>query len=63
MADTLNCGVISKVSIEAGITLGWQKWAGTQIGIDHFGASAPAEVLAEQFGFTVAKVVAAFESA
>jgi signal transduction histidine kinase len=43
------------VTIEAGTTLGWHKWAGDKglvIGIDHYGASAPAEVLAVEYGFT-----------
>lgn len=42
-----------KVSIEAGITCGWERITGTDglnIGIDHFGASAPGEVLAQKFG-------------
>jgi transketolase len=50
----------ARVSIEAGSTLGWQKIIGQHglaIGIDTFGASAPAEALAEEFGFTVAQVV------
>ena len=44
-----------KVSIEAGITHGWEKYIGRyglSIGIDHFGSSAPASDLAEEFGFT-----------
>jgi len=48
-----------KVTMEAGITQGWKKYAGPSgltIGIDHFGASAPAEVLAQEFGFTPAQV-------
>jgi transketolase len=47
------------VSIEAGVTLGWQKYVrdGLTIGIDEFGASAPAEVLFEHFGFSVGKIV------
>jgi transketolase len=50
-----------RVSIEAGVTLGWQKYTGSSdtglcIGLDHFGASAPAEQLAEEYGFTPAKV-------
>jgi transketolase len=48
-----------KVSIEAGITTGWERIVGGNgitIGLDHFGASAPAEVLAEKFGFTVGAV-------
>jgi len=48
-----------KVSLEAGVTLGWEKFVGINgitIGIDHFGASAPAKDLAQEFGFTVEKV-------
>ncbi|BBC72662.1 transketolase [Altererythrobacter sp. B11] len=48
------------VSIEAGTTLGWQAWTGRNginIGLDRFGASAPAEVLFEHFGFTADKIV------
>ncbi|MBA3053967.1 MAG: transketolase [Sphingomonadales bacterium] len=57
-ADVLPAGVL-KVSIEAGVTLGWQKYVGDGviIGIDTFGASAPAEVLFDHFGFTVDKIV------
>jgi transketolase len=46
--------VQKRVSIEAGVTLGWQRYIGRDglaIGIDHFGASAPAELLQEKFGF------------
>ena len=42
-------------TLEAGATWGWSRYVahgGEAIGIDHFGASAPASVLAEQFGFT-----------
>jgi len=49
------------VCIEAGRTDGWHKYAGEKallIGIDHFGASAPYEKLAEEWGFTPEKVVA-----
>ena len=48
-----------RISIEAGVTLGWQKFTGTNginIGIDHFGASAPAEHLAVEYGFTAEAV-------
>ena len=48
-----------KISIEAGITLGWEKYVGPNglsIGINHFGASAPGKVLAQEFGFTPDKV-------
>jgi len=48
-----------KVSIEAGVTLGWQKYVGDglTIGLDRFGASAPAEELFEHFGFSVEQIV------
>lgn len=45
-----------RVSIEAGVELGWYKYIGMNgisIGMDTFGASAPAGVLAEEFGFAV----------
>jgi transketolase len=48
-----------KVSVESGITLGWDRIVGADglmIGVDHFGASAPGEVIAEKFGFTPALV-------
>lgn len=52
-------GVVSPgipvASIEAAATFGWQRFTGKDgltIGIDHFGASAPAERLADEFGFT-----------
>ena len=49
-----------KVSIEAGVTQGWEKYIGRyglSIGINHFGNSAPAADLAEKFGFTCDKVI------
>jgi len=53
-------GCTRRVSVEAGVTLGWQTVLGpfgVAIGIDRFGESAPAEVLAEHFGFTTDNVV------
>ena len=46
-----------RLAIEAGATLGWERYADHVVGIDHFGASAPAEVLAEKFGFTVPAIL------
>ena len=49
------------VSIEAGSTMGWKEIIGSNsltIGIDHYGASAPGEVLAEKFGFTPGSITA-----
>jgi transketolase len=58
-ADILPAGAL-RVSIEAGTTFGWERYTGLEglrIGLDHFGASAPAEVLFEEFGFSVDKIV------
>ena len=50
--------VISRrLSIEAGTTFGWSRFAGHQHGLDHYGASAPGKLLAEKFGFTPEAVV------
>ena len=54
-----------RVAIEAGVTDFWRKYVGLDgavIGIDEFGASAPAEQLFPYFGFTVEKVVEAARS-
>ena len=51
---------VLKVSIEAGVTLGWERYTmtrGLNIGIDRFGASAPAEKLFARFGFTADSIV------
>jgi transketolase len=45
------------LSIEAGATLGWDRYADDAIGIDHFGASAPGGVVMAKFGFTPEHVV------
>jgi transketolase len=47
--------VTARMSIEAGATIGWSRYVGDRgvaFGMDHFGASAPAAVLAKTFGFT-----------
>ncbi|HWJ80201.1 MAG TPA: transketolase [Niallia sp.] len=51
----------ARVAIEAGASLGWREYVGSKgelITIDHFGASAPANKLFEEYGFTVENVVA-----
>jgi len=48
------------VSIEAGVTQGWERYTGVNglnIGLDRFGASAPAATLFDHFGFTAEKIV------
>ncbi|MBS0439458.1 MAG: transketolase, partial [Proteobacteria bacterium] len=57
--------VRKRVAIEAGVTDFWRKYVGLDghvVGIDTFGASAPAEALFPYFGFTVEAVVAAVKS-
>ena len=51
--------VTARVTMEMGISLGWERYAGDAgaiIGIDHFGASAPAPTIFEHFGFTTERV-------
>jgi transketolase len=58
-ADVLPGGAL-RVSIEAGTTFGWERYTGldgVRIGLDHFGASAPAEELFAEFGFSVEAIV------
>jgi transketolase len=58
--------VTARVSVEAGVTFGWERYIGSNgvaVGIDQFGASAPAKDLFEYFGFTVDRVVAAARTA
>jgi transketolase len=58
-ADLLPEGTL-KVSIEAGTTLGWERYVGPRglaVGLDRFGASAPAEDLFKRFGFTAEAIV------
>jgi transketolase len=47
-----------RLAVEAGASLGWERYAKFIIGIDHYGASAPGEIVLEKFGFTVENVVA-----
>ncbi|HSA99241.1 MAG TPA: transketolase [Anaerolineales bacterium] len=50
--------VTRRLAVEAGVTLGWERYAKSAIGLDHYGASAPYKVIFEKFGFTVENVVA-----
>jgi transketolase len=49
---------VPRVSVEAGVTFGWAEWTqgGASVGIDRFGASAPAEVNLEKLGLTPFRV-------
>ncbi len=48
----------ARLAVEAGATLGWERYATSVLGLDHYGASAPYKVIFEKFGFTVENVVA-----
>jgi transketolase len=51
-----------RVAIEAGSPMGWHEWVGDYgkiIALNHFGASAPYEVLAKRFGLTAEAVTKA----
>ncbi len=48
-----------RVTVEAGTSLGWERYAGDDgaiLGIDHFGASAPAGTIFRELGFTADRV-------
>ncbi len=59
-------GVGARLAVELGVAQGWERYTGARgdvLGIEHFGASAPAEVLLREFGFTVDNVVPAARAA
>jgi transketolase len=56
--------VRKRVAVEAGATQSWWRYVGLDgeiVGIDHFGASAPAKELFKAYGFTAERVIAAVE--
>ena len=56
----LPADIPAKVSVEAGSTFGWSRWTGEKgasVGIDSYGASAPAGLLYEKFGLTAERIV------
>jgi transketolase len=58
--EVLPPSVSARVSVEAGATLGWERWIGREgiaIGIDRFGASAPGKVVLEKLGISTDSVV------
>lgn len=58
--EVLPQAIKKRLAIEAGHPLGWQQFTGDEgeiIAIDHFGASAPGEMLMEKFGFTVENII------
>ena len=56
----LPAAVTKRLSIEAASTFGWHRFIGSDgvaIGLDHFGASAPYEILYKEFGLTAQRIV------
>jgi transketolase len=52
--------VKARVAVEAGVSLGWERWVGDQgaiISVNRFGASAPYKILYEKYGLTVENIV------
>ncbi|WP_086313084.1 transketolase [Enterococcus sp. 7F3_DIV0205] len=57
--------VTKRVAIEAASPFGWERYVGTEgttVTIDHFGASAPGDLVLKEFGFTVDNVVSKYNS-
>jgi transketolase len=57
--EVLPPSITKRVGVEAGVSLGWDRWIGPEgaiIALDRFGASAPAGELLKAFGFTAAHV-------
>ncbi|HET9590663.1 MAG TPA: transketolase [Anaerolineales bacterium] len=50
--------ITARLVVEAGASLGWERYANSMINLDHYGASAPYKVIFDNFGFTVENVIA-----
>ena len=58
--EVLPPAITARLAVELGVEQGWHRYTGVggnMLGIDRFGASAPADVLLERFGFTIDNVV------
>ncbi|TET34947.1 MAG: transketolase [Planctomycetota bacterium] len=54
--------VTARVAVEAGVSLGWERWVGMEgaiIGVDRFGSSAPGNLNMEKYGMTAENVAGA----
>jgi transketolase len=64
-ASVLPPEIRTRVSVEAGVTLGWERWlgdGGCAVGLDRYGASAPGEVNLERLGFSAENVASRVRS-
>lgn len=53
--------VTARIAVEAGVSQGWWRWVGQSgrvIGVNKFGASAPAKIVFQKYGFTVENILA-----
>jgi transketolase len=58
--EVLPPDIVARLAVEAGVSLGWERWVGDQggiIAIDRYGASAPAKTLFEHYGLTVERII------
>ena len=58
--EVLPPDVTAKLAVEMGVSMGWDRYVGPHgdvLGVDRYGASAPAKVLLPEYGFTVDNVV------
>jgi len=63
--EVLPTSIPLRIGIEAGVGQGWGKYLGPRgqmVSIERFGASAPSEVLARQYGFTISHIVSEAEA-
>lgn len=57
--EVLPPDITCRISVEAGVPQGWERWVGNKgriMGITHFGASAPYKTIFEKFGLTAEKI-------
>jgi transketolase len=50
----------ARLAVEAGVSFGWERWVGDRgaiLGVDRFGASAPAATIYKRYGLTIENVV------
>ncbi len=59
--SVLSPAITARIAVEAGVSMGWERWvgnAGRVIAVNKFGASAPAKIVFQKYGFTVDNIVA-----
>ena len=60
--SVLPAKLTKRISIEAGVGLGWEKWVGDSgviLGVDRYGTSAPDKIIYEKYGLTVDNIIQA----